>query len=105
MITIKEVSGKRAMREFVEFPFTIYKNNPYWIPPLIQDEIDSFDPAKNPVFESADAKFYMAFKNGKPAGSVVAIVNWDEVNILKKNKDSFGWLDVIDDIEITSTLI
>lgn len=105
MITVEEITSKKGIREFVKFPFLIYKDNPYWIPPLIQDEADSFDPAKNPVFESAEAKFYMAFKDGKPVGRVVAIINWDEVNILKKNKVRFGWFDVVDDIEVTKALL
>lgn len=105
MITIVEVTSKRQMREFVKYPFLLYKDNPYWIPPLIQDEIDSFNPKINPVFESATAKFYLAFKDGKPAGRTAAIINWDEVRQLKKNKVRFGWFDVIDDIEVTRALL
>ena len=46
------------MKQFVTFPFSLYKNNKYWVPPIIKDEIDNFDPEKNPVFENADAQFY-----------------------------------------------
>lgn len=105
MITIKEAKTKKEIREYVMFPFSLYKDNPYWIPPLISDEIQSFDPKINPVFESAIAKYYIAYKNGKPVGRIAAIINWDEVNLLQKKKVRFGWFDVIDDIEVTKVLL
>lgn len=105
MITIKEAISKKEICEYVKFPFSLYKDNPYWIPPLISEEAEGFDKAKNPVFESADAKFYLAYKDGKPAGRIAAIVNWDEVNGQQKKKVRFGWYDVIDDIEVTKALL
>ena len=105
MITIREAVTKADIVEYVKFPFALYKDNPYWIPPLISDEVASFDKAKNPVFDSADAKFYLAYKDGKPAGRIAAIVNWDEVNDQQKRKVRFGWFDVIDDIQVTKALL
>lgn len=105
MITIKEAVTKSEIMEYVKFPFLLYKDNPYWIPPLISEEAEAFDKTKNPVFESAEAKFYLAYKDGKPAGRISAIVNWDEVRTLQKKKVRFGWFDVIDDIEVTKALL
>jgi len=105
MITIREAVTKSDIVEYVKFPFALYRDNPYWIPPLISDEVASFDKTKNPVFESADARFYLAYKDGKPAGRIAAIVNWDEVNGQQKRKVRFGWFDVIDDIEVTKALL
>ncbi len=105
MITIKEALTKAQIKEFVTFPFSIYKDNPYWVPPLIQDEIDSFDKKKNPVFLTADAQFFIAYKDGKAVGRIAAIVNWDEINGQQKKKVRFGWFDVIDDIEVTKALL
>ena len=105
MITIKEAFTKAQIKEFVTFPFSIYKDNPYWVPPLIQDEMDSLDKKKNPVFLSADAQFFIAYKDGKAAGRIAAIVNWDEINGQQKKKVRFGWFDVIDDIEVTKALL
>jgi hypothetical protein len=105
MITLKEAVSKVEIREFVKFPFALYKDNPYWIPPLISEEVASFDKSKNPVFDSAEAKFYLAYKDGKPAGRIAAIINWDEVNDQQKSKVRFGWFDVIDDIEVTKVLL
>ena len=100
MIEIREVTTKAQMKDFVMFSFELYKDNPYWVPPLIKEELESFDKTKNPAFLSADAHFYLAYKDNKIVGKVVAIINWDEVNKLGKKKVRFGWFDVINDIWI-----
>ncbi|MDO9036864.1 MAG: GTP cyclohydrolase, partial [Lutibacter sp.] len=56
MITLREMTSKKEMRAFVEFPFKLYKNNAFWVPPIINDEIESFDRTKNPVFQHAEAR-------------------------------------------------
>jgi len=58
MITVKEVITKRDFKQFVTFPFSLYKDNPYWIPPIINDELAGFDKTKNPAFENAQAQFF-----------------------------------------------
>ncbi|SDK02775.1 hypothetical protein SAMN04487935_2353 [Flavobacterium noncentrifugens] len=105
MITIKEAVSKKEMTDFVKFPFTLYKDNPNWIPPIISDELESFDKTKNPAFDHAEAYFYLAYKDGKIAGRVAAIINWSEVNDQDKKKVRFGWFDVINDIEVTKALL
>lgn len=104
-IAIKEAVTKAEIIDYVKFPFSLYKDSPYWIPPLVSEEAEAFDKAKNPVFENADAKFYLAYQNGKIVGRIAAIVNWEEVNLLQKRKVRFGWFDVIDDIEVTKALL
>lgn len=104
MITVKKISSKKDFNDFVKFPFKLYKNNPYWVPPLIKDEVNSFNPA-NAIFKSVDANFYLAYKNGQIVGRIVTIINWTEVNELGKKKVRFGWYDVIDDIEVTKALL
>lgn len=105
MIIIKEAVTKKELKEYILFSFELYKNNPYWIPPIIADELETFDKTKNPAFQTAEANFYLAYKNNKIVGKIAAIINWDEVNILKKSKVRFGWFDVIDDIEVTKALL
>lgn len=105
MITIKEAKTKSELRDFVKFSFELYKNNPYWIPPLINDELEGFDKKKNPAFENADAHFFLAYRDNKIVGKIAAIINWGEVNDQDKKKVRFGWLDMIDDIEVTKALL
>ena len=101
MITIKEALTKKEMKDYVMFSFELYKNNPYWIPPIIAEELETFDKTKNPALQTAEAHFYLAYKDNKIVGKIAAIINWEEVNLLGKRKARFGWFDAIDDIEVT----
>ena len=105
MITIKEALTKKEMKDYVMFSFELYKGNPYWIPPIIAEELETFDKTKNPAFQTAEAHFYLAYKDDKIVGKIAAIINWEEVTILEKRKVRFGWFDVIDDIEVTKALL
>lgn len=105
MITIKEATTKKELTDYIKFPFSLYKDNEFWVPPIIADELESFDKTKNPAFENAEAYFYIAYKDNKMAGRITAIVNWSEVNDQQKKKVRFGWFDVIDDIEVTKALL
>ncbi len=105
MIVIKECISKSEMTAFVKFPFDLYKNNKFWIPPIINDELETFDKNKNPAFEDAEAYFFLAFINEKIVGRIAAIINWNEVKNQQKLKTRFGWFDVIDDTEVTKALL
>lgn len=105
MIEVKEIKTKKGMTEFVKFPFSLYKNNSYWVPPIIADEVESFNPEKNPVFKHSSANYFIAYKNGKAVGRVAAIINRKEIEEQQVKKMRFGWFDVIDDIEVTKALL
>jgi hypothetical protein len=105
MITIQEAKTKKELTDYIKFPFSLYKNNKYWVPPIIADELETFDKTKNPAFENAEAYFYIAYKNNEIVGRIAAIINWSEVNDQQKKKVRFGWFDVIDDIEVTKVLL
>jgi hypothetical protein len=83
----------------------LYKENPNWVPPLINDEIETIDPDLNPVYQNANASFFLAYQDEKIVGRIAAIVNWIEVKEIKKSKVRFGWFDVIDNINVTKSLI
>ncbi len=105
MITIKEAKTKSELTNYIKFPFSLYKNNKYWVPPIIADELETFDKVINPAFENAEAYFYLAYRDNKIVGRIAAIINWSEVNDQQKSKVRFGWFDVIDDIEVTKALL
>ena len=105
MITIKEATTKSELLDYIKFPFSLYKDNSYWVPPIIADELETFDKTKNPAFENAEAYFYLAFKNSEIVGRIAAIINWSEVKDQQKKKVRFGWFDVIDDVEVTNALL
>lgn len=104
MITIKEAKTRRDLMRFVRLPFRLYKNNPYWVPPVIKDELRSFS-KRNPIFKNVEAHFLLAYKGKRVVGRVAAIINKIEVEQLKKPKIRFGWFEVIDDIEVTKALL
>ncbi|AMC12111.1 GTP cyclohydrolase [Lutibacter profundi] len=105
MITIQEMTSKKEMKAFVKFPFKLYKNNLYWVPPIINDELESFDKNINPVFEHAEAQFFVAIKNNEIVGRIAAIINHTEINKQKLRKMRFGWFDFIDDLEVSKKLL
>ena len=104
-IKVIEVTTSKEMDKFVRFPFSLYKDNPFWTPPLIQEEIDTLNKDKNPVFKNALGNYFLAMKRGKIVGRVAVMINWIEVKELKKNKVRFGWFDVVDDINVTAALM
>ena len=104
-ILVKEVSSKNELYDFVSFPFKLYKKHPFWVGPIISEELEVLDKKINPVFKNAVSRYYLAFKNGKIVGRIAAIINWIEVKEVKKQKIRFGWFDVIDDINVTKHLL
>lgn len=105
MVILKEATSKSDLKKFVKFPFSLYKGSPYWVPPIIKDELDSFDKTKNPAFEDAEAHFFLAYKNDSIVGRIAVIANWIEINQQKVKKIRFGWFDYVDDTEVSEALL
>lgn len=103
-IYIKEIHSRKELRDFVKFQLELYKGNPNFVPPLIVEEVNSLDVNRNPAFKHATAHYFLAYKNGKIAGRIAALINEVEVNELKVKKLRFGWFDVIDDLAVTRML-
>ena len=105
MISIKKVTSDDDFKDFVKFPNRLYKDSKYWVSPIINEELEMMNKEKNPVFNNAEAEFFIAIKNNKIVGRIAAIINWIEIEELKKSKVRFGWYDVIDDLEVSKKLI
>jgi GNAT superfamily N-acetyltransferase len=105
MIQLKELTTQKELKQFVKFPFKLYKGNKYWVPPIIADEVASFDKTKNPVFKHADARFFVAVKDDEIVGRIAAIINHTEIEKQGVKKMRFGWFDFIDDPEVSKMLI
>lgn len=106
MITVKKLTTRKELTDFVKFPFSLYKDSKTWVPPIIKDEVNTFLPEYNPAFENAEADFYLAYNtDNKPVGRIAIIVNNYEVNVQGIKKVRFGWFDVIDDLEVTKALL
>ena len=105
MITVKRVDNTKGMLDFVKFPFFLYKDSKTWVPPLISEELATFDPEKNPAFENCEATFFLAYnEKGTIVGRIAVIINHYEIN-RGVRKVRFGWLDMIDDLKVTDALL
>lgn len=105
MITVKEVTSNKQLKQFVTFPFRLYKECPYWVPPLIKDEMETLDMTKNPVSKNAESWYFLAYRNNEVVGRIAVIINHLEVDEIGKKKVRFGWFDVVDDLEVTTALV
>lgn len=104
-VEIKEVQSRRELREFVNFPEKLYRHNPYYVPPLEFDQMDTLDQKKGAAQEFCDSKLYLAYKDGKLVGRVAAIVNRLANKQWNHKEVRFGWYDFIDDREVSKALM
>ncbi len=104
-VEIREVQSPKDLKKFVRFPFSLYKNNEYWIPPLIKEELSTLRSDKNPSFDHCEAVYYLAYKNNKIAGRISGIINRRFIELWKKKYARFCWLDFIDNEEISAALL
>ena len=103
-ITVKEVLNKKDLKTFVKIPFQLYKGNPYWVPQLIHDDMEIFNRQKNPAFDNAEARQFLAYKNGRPVGRIAAIHSRVANQKYKTKNLRFGWFDAPDDPEVAAAL-
>lgn len=104
-VSLVEVKNARDLDRFVHFPMELYKNNKNYVPPLINEEKNVWDPSQNPALDYSDTKKYLAMKSGKVVGRIALIINRKEEKELGISKVRFGWLDFIDDHEVSEALI
>ncbi len=104
-VQIKEVTSLKDLKAFIHFPFTLYRNNQYWVPNLVSDDLNTLRKDKNPAFETCEARYWLAFRNGTIVGRVAAILNRPHIEKWGQRYLRFGWLDFIDDPQVSSTLL
>lgn len=104
-ITIENVRTKAELKAFVRFNYELYKDNQYAVPDLLEDTMDIFDLKKNPAYRFCETQLFLARRNGKVVGRVAAIINHRANETWKEKKVRFGWIDFVDDIEVTRTLM
>lgn len=104
-IEIRRVSSKRNLKHFIRFNYELYRENPYSVPDLYEDMLSTFSPRKNPAFEFCEADYFLAYRDGKIVGRVAAIINHRANEAWKKKAVRFGWIDFIDDEEVSRLLL
>ena len=104
-ITIKKVTTRRELERFIRLNYLQYKNNPYSVPDLFDDMLNTFNKKKNAAFEFCEADYFLAYREGKIVGRVAAIINHKANQTWNKKEVRFGWIDFLDDIEISRALL
>lgn len=103
-VSIKPVTTKKEMKQFICFNYELYKGSPYAVPDLYNDVRDTLDPNKNAAFEFCEAQPFIALRDGKVVGRIVAAINKKANAAWNKKAVRFGWVDFIDDKEVVDAL-
>lgn len=101
---IELVSDKRAMDEFIRFPWKVYHGNPNWVPPLIS-EMKFILGDRNPFFHHAEAAYFLARSNGNVVGRIAAIVDRNHINVHNEQTGFFGFFECLPDPVIAEKLL
>ena len=104
-VQIKTVSTKAELKTFVRFGNKLYKGNKFYVPSLIIDDMNTLDSNTNAAFEFCQTEYYLAYKDGKVVGRVAAIINNKANEAWKVKQVRFGWIDFIDDMEVSGALL
>jgi len=104
-IEIHQVTNRKELGQFIQFYYDLYRGNDYAVPYLYRDEMATLRADRNPSFECCEAKYFMAFRDGKMVGRVAAIINRRANERWNCHQVRFGWFDFIDDPEVSSALL
>lgn len=104
-ISVQPLTSPAQKRDFIKFPWKIYKGNPVWVPPLLRDRRKLMDKKSNPFYKQADAEFFLATRNGEVVGRIGAIVNHNHNKEHNEKIGFFGFFESIDDQEVASALL
>src|SRR5512137_488497 len=104
-LQIKEITTIKDLKAFINFPFSLYSNNQYWVPNLISDDLNTLRRDKNPAFETCEARYWLAYRDGNIIGRVAAILNHPHIEKWGQRYMRFGWLDFIDDPQVSAALL
>ncbi|MDR0972919.1 MAG: N-acetyltransferase [Prevotellaceae bacterium] len=104
-VTIEKVTTTKALHRFINFNTKLYKGNPYSVPDLYDDMVNTFSRQKNPAFEFCEADYFLAYRDGKIIGRTAAIINHKANERWKIKVVRFGWIDFIDDQEVSAALL
>lgn len=103
ILEIQEVKNRKDLRNFIRFPFSLYRNNPNWVPQQNRDEFEVFNQNKNPALALCKTRQWMVYRDGEVVGRIAGIIH--EKEAANKKLARFGWIDFVDDIEVVKLLL
>jgi GNAT superfamily N-acetyltransferase len=104
-LEVNEVTTLKELKSFIHFPFELYRGNPYWVPMLLFDELNTLRRDKNPAFDHCEARYWLAYREGRIVGRVAAILNRRHIEKWGQRYMRFGWIDFIDDPSVSEALM
>ncbi|MBE6124466.1 MAG: hypothetical protein E7184_02910 [Erysipelotrichaceae bacterium] len=104
-VIVKKVTNKKELKKFIKFPNQLYKDNPFYVPELIKDEIKYFDREKNPSYEYCESIEALAYKDNKIVGRICGLINHQYNKKINAKHLRFNHFDFIDDYEVSKALI
>ena len=104
-VEIRKVESKKDLKTFVDFHYDLYEGNAYDVPTLFSDDMATLSRDKNAAFDFCEAEHYLAYKDGKLVGRVAAMINHKANKRWERKTCRFGWIDFIDDIEVSKALL
>lgn len=105
MLQIREVKTKKDLKLFATYPVKLYKDCPYYVPSLLSDEMETFNPKKNFNLKSNVAKGFLAFKDGEIVGRIAGLINYEDNRLTGKKYIRFSRFECIDDTEVFKALL
>lgn len=97
-------NNRKEVRRFIQFPFDLYKDNPYWVPPMVDDMKHVLNPQENPFYKHSHADFFLAMDGKQVVGRIAAIDNQRHNQFTHENTAFFYLFEVVDDIQIARRL-
>ncbi len=104
-IQLEVTENKKQKKDFVDLPFAVYRNNPYWVPPIRSEELKTLEPGYHPSTRFSDTKCWVAYRDGKPAGRICAIINHKYNEKTGEKRGRFSRLEFFDDAEVFTALM
>lgn len=103
-VAVIPVATRREKQDFLQFPWTLYRNDPNWIPPLRGNEKELVGYRPHPFYEKNEVQTFAAYRSGQVAGRIAAIVNQGHIERYGERRGFFGFFECVDDAEVAAGL-
>jgi GNAT superfamily N-acetyltransferase len=104
-VRIVAVEDSKGLLKFVEYPFQLYRDDPLWVPPFIEERLDFFNPKKNPFFEHSRSQLYLGYRGDRLVGTIGAVINDNHNKCHDELSGAFGFFETIDDQAVADALL
>jgi len=104
-IKIKRVKNYGDLKLFVKFPFGIYADHPHWTPTLVKEALETFTPGKNPAYQQAETRLFLAYNDQRIVGRIAGILSHAANDKYQTDNLRFGWFDTVEDLNLIVLII